>query len=94
MAEKLNEGEIGNRLAATPGWQAVGDQAIVRNFVLRDHIEAIGLVVRIGMAAEVLNHHPELHIVYNRVDVRLSTHDAGGVTVKDFELAARINALG
>jgi 4a-hydroxytetrahydrobiopterin dehydratase len=59
-------------------------------FTLADHIEAMGFVNRAALAAEKMDHHPELTIVYNRVSISLSTHDAGGVTQKDIDLAHAI----
>lgn len=99
MATKLNESEISARLASHPGWAASGssaggDSSISQTFKFKDHITALGFVVRVGMVAEVLNHHPDLRIVYNRVEITLSTHDAGGVTENDFQLAEKIDGLG
>lgn len=94
MATKLSESEISTRLGARQGWSASGDQSITQTFKFKDHITALGFVVRVGMVAEVLNHHPDLRIVYNRVEIILNTHDAGGVTEKDFELAEKIDGLG
>lgn len=93
MATKLSESEISARLGAREGWSADDVGAITRTFSFKDHITALGFVVRVGMVAEVLNHHPDLRIVYNKVEIRLNTHDAGGVTEKDFELAAKIDGL-
>ena len=53
----------------------------------------MGFVTRVAMVAEVQNHHPDLRIVYNAVDLRLSSHDVGGVTDRDIKLAKRINEL-
>jgi 4a-hydroxytetrahydrobiopterin dehydratase len=75
-----------------PGWEADGD-AIVRSFELDGFPEAIALIVRIGFAAEALDHHPELSNVYSRVTVRLTSHDAGGVTERDLRLAQRIDQI-
>jgi 4a-hydroxytetrahydrobiopterin dehydratase len=94
MATKLSESEISTRLGARPGWSAEGDRSISQTFKFKDHITALGFVVRVGMVAEVLNHHPDLRIVYNRVEIALSTHDADGVTEKDFEFAEKIDGLG
>ena len=99
MATKLSESEISTRLGARPGWSAGGsaangERSITQTFTFKDHITALGFVVRVGMVAEVLNHHPDLRIVYNRVEIILSTHDASGVTEKDFELAEKIDGLG
>jgi 4a-hydroxytetrahydrobiopterin dehydratase len=53
----------------------------------------MGFVVRVAMAAEVMDHHPDLRVVYNKVEIVLNTHSAGGVSEKDFALAARIDGL-
>ncbi|GIW13416.1 MAG: putative pterin-4-alpha-carbinolamine dehydratase [Tepidiforma sp.] len=93
MVEKLSSQAIEEALGKLPGWAAEGEAAIAKTFRLADHVEALGLVVRVATVAEVLNHHPEVAWVYNRVTFRLSTHDAGGVTERDLELARRIEAL-
>lgn len=92
MPRKFTDVEVAAALAELPGWQAEGDM-LVRELTFPGHIEAVGFVVRVAMAAEVMDHHPDLRIVYNRVDVRLSSHDAGGVTGRDIALAKRINEL-
>lgn len=93
MTTPLTGVQVTARLDALPGWKADANRSLTREWKFADHIEAMGFVVRVAMAAEVLDHHPDLRIVYNRVELVLSTHDAGGITAKDFELAARINAL-
>lgn len=93
MATKLSQPEISAHLAGVQGWSADSDRAIQRTFTFKDHITALGFVVRVGMVAEVLDHHPDLRIVYNRVEITLNTHDAGGVTEKDFALAQEIDGL-
>ncbi len=90
MPERLSSDQVGNALAGLPGWSADGDDGIRKTFKLDDHITAMGFVNRVAMAAEVMNHHPELSIVYSTVDIRLSTHDAGGVTQLDIDLAGKI----
>ena len=90
MPERLTPDQIAAALDALPGWSADGDDGIRKTFRLDDHIAAMGFVNRVAMAAEVMNHHPELSIVYNTVAIRLSTHDAGGVTPLDIELAGKI----
>ncbi|MGD9934296.1 MAG: 4a-hydroxytetrahydrobiopterin dehydratase [Dehalococcoidia bacterium] len=92
MPRKFTAGEVATALVGAPGWQT-GDDQIVREFTFAGHIEAVGFVVRVAMAAEVMDHHPDLRIVYNRVEVRLSSHDAGGITGRDIALAKRINEL-
>ena len=90
MPDRLSADQIADALAALPGWSPDGSDGIRKTFKLDDHITAMGFVNRVAMAAEVMNHHPELSIVYSTVDIRLSTHDAGGVTQLDIDLAGRI----
>jgi 4a-hydroxytetrahydrobiopterin dehydratase len=92
VPQKFTPAEIAEALAGLPGWAAGGD-ALVRTFTFADHITAMGFVVRVAMAAEVMDHHPEMRIVYSAVEIRLWSHDAGGVTKRDVRLAAKINAL-
>lgn len=93
MAQKYSPEQIAMVIGELPGWEVAGGEAISRSFRFKDHVEAMGFVVRVAMIAETMDHHPDLRIVYNTVDIRLSTHDAGGVTEKDVRLAGRINAL-
>ena len=90
MPDRLSAERIGEALAGLPGWDADGEHSLSKTFRLADHIAAMGFVTRVAMAAEVMNHHPELTIVYATVDIRLSTHDVGGVTQLDVDLAKRI----
>lgn len=92
MPEKYTSEQISAALADLPEWSADGD-TINRSFKFRNHVEAMGFVVRVAIVAEVLNHHPDLRIVYNQVQLRLSSHDVGGVTDRDTELARRVDAL-
>ncbi|MFN0145889.1 MAG: 4a-hydroxytetrahydrobiopterin dehydratase [Dehalococcoidia bacterium] len=92
MPRKFTPSEITDALAGAAGWAADGD-TIMRSFKFANHIEATGFVVRVAMTAEVMDHHPDLRVVYNTVDIRLNSHDAGGVTDRDITLATRINAL-
>ena len=68
-------------------------QALTRSFRFRDFGEAFGLLTRVALHAEKVDHHPEFTCVWNRVDFRLTSHDAGGVTERDVELAEVINTL-
>jgi len=79
-------------LTELPGWSSTDGADITRTFTFADHIAAMGFVVRVAMSAEVMDHHPDLRIVYNRVEIHLSSHDAGGVTDRDIALAAKINS--
>jgi 4a-hydroxytetrahydrobiopterin dehydratase len=90
MRDKLTQQQIDQALASLDGWRYDGQRAITKAYRLKDHIRAMGFVNRIAMAAEVMNHHPELRVVYNNVEVALSTHDAGGVTQMDIDLAKKI----
>lgn len=93
MPTKMTTAEVADAGQRLGGWKADADTSIARTFTFPDHITAMGFVVRVAMAAEVMDHHPDMRIVYNRVEITLSTHDAGGVTEKDVALAVRINAL-
>jgi 4a-hydroxytetrahydrobiopterin dehydratase len=92
MPTKHTPDQVAAALSSLDGW-AAGDDVISKTFNFSDHITAMGFVVRVAMAAEVMDHHPDLRIVYNRVEINLSSHDAGGVTDRDIKLAARINEL-
>ena len=70
-----------------------GAKAIVRTFKFRDFNEAFGFLTRVALHAEQADHHPEFTSVWNRVDFRLTSHDAGGVTERDLKLAEAINRL-
>ena len=90
--QPLDDSEIARRLEPLPGWERRGDR-IVRTFRFEDFVCAFGWMASVALVAEKLDHHPEWSNVYNRVTIDLSTHDAGGVTSKDFELAAAANRL-
>ena len=90
MATPLPRPAIERALAELAGWTLDGERAIAKQFSFGDHIEAMGFVTRVAMAAEKMDHHPELTIVYNRVSIALSSHDAGGVTQRDLDLATAI----
>jgi 4a-hydroxytetrahydrobiopterin dehydratase len=89
---RLTDEEITNGLSSLPGWERSGDE-IVKEYRLGDFKEAVAFVVRLSYEAEAANHHPDLDIRWNRVRVGLSTHSEGGVTDKDIDLAAAIEAL-
>jgi len=93
MKTALTGAEIEAALAGLDGWS--GDSAaLVKRFRFADFKAAMGFMVRVGFEAEAMNHHPEWTNVYNRVEVRLNTHDAGGqVTAKDVELARRMDVI-
>lgn len=89
----LSPAEVQTRLSTLHDWQLQGDE-IVRTLTLPDFRAALSVVNKIGDLAEAAGHHPDIDIRYNRVRLALVTHDAGGLTAKDFDLAAQIDALG
>ena len=94
MAQKLTGDARKAALAKLAGWSEVKDRdAITRTFVFRDFNEAFGFMTRAARVAEKLDHHPEWFNVYNRVEVTLATHDAGGVTELDLKLAHEMDRL-
>ena len=94
MAEKLTGNARKTALAKLAGWSEVKDRdAISRTFTLRGFNEAFGFMTRAALVAEKLDHHPEWFNVYDKVEVTLATHDAGGVTERDIELAAAMDRL-
>jgi 4a-hydroxytetrahydrobiopterin dehydratase len=93
MAEKLTGEARTAALAELPDWAEVyGRDAITRTLQFADFNAAFGFMARVALKAERMDHHPEWFNVYNKVEVTLSTHDAGGVTEKDIELATFIDA--
>lgn len=92
MERRLDDDEIAAGLARVDGWHLV-DGRLQREFVFADFVEAIGFMVRSALWAEKLNHHPDWRNVYNTVRVELETHDVGGISELDFELASKMNAI-
>ena len=94
MAEKLTGSARKSALARLDGWSDVKDRdAISRTFTFSDFNEAFGFMTRAALIAEKLDHHPEWFNVYDRVEVTLATHDAGGVTERDVAIAEAMNRL-
>jgi 4a-hydroxytetrahydrobiopterin dehydratase len=94
MAERLSIEARTSALQTLPGWSEVsGREAITRTFTFRDFNEAFGFMSRAALVAEKHDHHPEWRNVYKTVEVVLATHDAGGVTIRDIELAKAMNAI-
>ena len=81
-----------DKLSALKGW-SFKNNAIEKKFVFKNFQEAISFMVRVGFICESKNHHPDWTNVYNKLTIRLSTHDAGGVTDKDFNLAEEIENI-
>jgi 4a-hydroxytetrahydrobiopterin dehydratase len=87
--ERLDDDRAAERLATLPGWEREGDE-IVKIFELPTFPDAIAFVTRIADRAEAANHHPDIDIRWRKVRIALSTHDAGGLTDLDFDLATEI----
>ncbi len=95
MADLLNPDQRSAALARLDGWSDVdGRDAITKTFTFIDFNAAFGFMARVALFADKADHHPEWFNVYNRVDVTLATHDAGGVTEKDIKLATFMNSAG
>jgi 4a-hydroxytetrahydrobiopterin dehydratase len=93
--EKLPRDAIDKALAGLEGWQLAADGlSISRTFTFRNFSEAFAFMTRSALAAEKLDHHPDWSNVYKTVAVKLNTHDAGGLTELDFELAKRMSKYG
>ena len=88
----LNDDDIQAGSTSVPGWAREGD-SIKREFKFDDFQGSVDFVNRITPPAEEMNHHPDIAISWNKVELTLSTHSEGGLTESDFELAARIDAL-
>ncbi len=91
-ATRLSDREISQQLQTIPGWQ-LRDQRIEKTFKFNNFIEAIAFVNRLVTPAEFLGHHPDITINYNRVTLSLATHEVGGLSNLDFDLAQQIDRL-
>ncbi len=92
MAAKLTDPEIAAALAGLPGWSRDGDK-LLREYRFPDFVSAFGFMAGVALVAERMNHHPEWFNVYGTVRVHLATHDAGGITQQDLELARAMDAI-
>jgi 4a-hydroxytetrahydrobiopterin dehydratase len=88
----FSDAELKQKLDALDGW-SIDDGKLYREFTFSDFVAAFGFMNQVALMAERANHHPEWFNVYNKVQVWLTTHDAGGVTQKDIDLADGINGL-
>ena len=94
MVDKLSGEERRQALAGLDGWAEVdGRDAIEKRFELADFKAAFAFMTRIALKAEAMDHHPEWFNVYNRVQITLTTHDAGGLSQRDIELARYIDSV-
>jgi 4a-hydroxytetrahydrobiopterin dehydratase len=92
--EKLAGKELEAALTALSGWQpSQGRDAIAKSFKFKDFNAAFGFMTQVALLSEKRNHHPEWSNVWNKVEITLTTHDAGGLTPQDFDLAKAIDGL-
>jgi 4a-hydroxytetrahydrobiopterin dehydratase len=92
MSKTLSDGEIQSALGRLEGWSKNGI-AIERKYEFKDFVQAMQFVNKVADAAEAAGHHPDIQIVYNRVTLQLTSHDSGGVTQRDVNMAGKINAI-
>jgi 4a-hydroxytetrahydrobiopterin dehydratase len=92
MGIPLKDEEVDQSIAALEYWKRNG-KTIEREYKFDDFLQALRFVNRVAEVAEEANHHPNIHINYNRVMLGLTSHDSGGVTARDIQLAVRINKL-
>lgn len=92
MPPLLSPDEVRAALTRLPAWRLDGD-ALCRDFTFEDFGAAFGFMTRVALVAERMDHHPDWRNVWSRVEVRLSTHDAGGITARDIALAAAIDCV-
>lgn len=90
--ERLSENEIREALVQAPDWELHGN-AIKQEFLFGDFDQAMGFVNKVAEIARQLDHHPNIGVYYNKVDLELTTHKAGGLTEEDFELAREIDKI-
>lgn len=93
MPEKLSSKVLADRVSKLPQW-AFSGSSIVKTYQFKDYHQTMAFVNAVAWIAHQTNHHPDLEVGYNKCVVRYSTHDAGGVTEKDFECAERVESLG
>jgi 4a-hydroxytetrahydrobiopterin dehydratase len=89
---RLDPSAVAAELKNLPGWE-VRDDKLYREFKFKNFVDAFGFMTRVALKAEAMNHHPDWSNGYNRVKVELVTHDAGGLTERDFTLAKAMNEL-
>jgi len=91
--EKLNEKQIESRMAEIANEWNVVEKSIHREFVFKDFVQAFGFMTSVALVAEKQNHHPNWDNAFKKVNISLSTHDADGLTDKDFNLAKAIDHI-
>ena len=94
MVDRLTGSTRTEALKGLPGWAEIaGRDAIKKSFQFRTFADAWGFMSKVALAAEKMDHHPEWFNVYNKVEITLSTHDAGGLSRRDIDLAKTIDKL-
>ena len=94
MTARLTPEEISTQLPQVPAWHFDPDgPALTRELAFADFSQAFAFMTQVALMAERMDHHPDWHNVYNRVSLRLSTHDVGGLSERDFRLAAGIDRV-
>lgn len=89
---RLDDASVGSRLSQLDGWR-VDDGRLHRKFEFDDFVQAFGFMSSVALVAERMNHHPDWSNSYKTVEIHLSSHDVGGLSERDFELAAHIDAI-
>ncbi len=92
MSTVLSDPEVRQALQKLPGWKQ-DDKAIERTFQFGNFVQAMEFVNHIAETAEAVNHHPDIHISYNKVVLSLMSHDSGGITQRDIRMAGKINEV-
>jgi 4a-hydroxytetrahydrobiopterin dehydratase len=94
MSAKMSESERNAALETVQGWSLADDrEAIHKSFKFKTFNQAFGFMTRMAMVAEKMDHHPEWFNVYNRVDITLSSHDVGGLSQRDFDMAKEADTI-
>jgi 4a-hydroxytetrahydrobiopterin dehydratase len=89
---KLNPADLKSAIATLTGW-SLANEKLTKSFKFKDFVEAFGFMTKVAIIAEKMDHHPEWFNVYNNLKIELTTHDAGGISKLDIDLATKINAL-
>ncbi|MBM4008206.1 MAG: 4a-hydroxytetrahydrobiopterin dehydratase [Planctomycetes bacterium] len=92
MVTRLKDAEVESRMRSIPAWKRTGD-LIEREFTFPDFVAAMRFVNRVAEEAERSQHHPDIHVLYNRVRLGYSTHDAGGLSERDFTAAVAVDRI-
>ena len=92
MRQKLSDLEIQRALGGLPGWSRRGD-TLTKTFAFERFTDGISFINRVAKVADEMNHHPDIDVRYTKITIVLSTHDAGGITQSDLELAERIEKV-